>query len=461
MAAWLRVIVIAACAMVPALAQDAAGSAPFAAAGPISIAAVLALMALAALFAAAEAAYLAPRKLRLEHMEKEGSLSGRYVARLGAQQGPLLAAILVAHISVLVLFALIAPALLAAFVRDVLVLSEAGALAIGLVVSPIVLVLFCEAIPRVIASRHREATARALALPLQAIVWTLSPIAALLIRFTDVLFRLMGLGKVRAAPFLTDEELKTAVAAHETRGVIEEQEGQMIQGILSFGDAQLREILVPRPDIVAVPEDITVRQALGVYREEGYSRMPVYQEDLDHVTGTLVAKDLLGCITKEEWERPIREIMRAPRFVPETMTALGFVRDAQRMQMHLAIVVDEYGGTAGIVTLEDAIEQVVGEIPDEDEEKRELVVSLGDSRYRIDGGLPLKELSSLLGVPVNDEEHETVGGLLMDLTNKIPEKGDQSEYYGARFTVEEVDGKRVSSLTVEVLPPPAAQEQAG
>ena len=225
----------------------------------------------------------------------------------------------------------------------------------------------------------------------------------------------------------------------------------MIQGILEFSDAVLREILVPRPDVAALPEDATVREALALHREREFSRMPVFADNLDHVTGLLVAKDLLPSFAKGELSRRIDTLSRPVHFVPETMTVQQFVKDAQRHRAHLAVVVDEYGGTAGIVTLEDAIEQVVGEIMDEDEQEVLQYEKIAPDTYRVEGGLSLDELSEEIGIVLEDEEHETVAGFLMKQTDKVPEPGDEFSHDGLRFTVEACDGKRVSSVRIQIV----------
>ncbi len=455
-----------------AFAQESGGGAPNAE-GPRLVLTVAA-MVFAAFFRASEAIILPARRNGDSARGGDSARSGdpanssgdgkaaadELLRSLARRHGPVLNSILVGNITSLVVYALAAPALIASAVHAQASLPAEAITGIAFIASAIVYVVFCDTIPRLIAFSYPRSVSRVVAYPLAGVVWALNPIAVGLVGLTDLLFQVSGVGRVKAAIYTTDKEIKSALNADEVRDVLEAEEGQMIEGILEFSDALLREILVPRPDIVALKEDSTVREALDLYREQEYSRMPAFAEDLDHITGLLVAKDLLPCVVKREWDRPISEIMRPPRFVPETMTALAFVRDAQRMQIHLAIVVDEYGGTAGIVTLEDAIEQVVGEIHDQSDERREQITTIGDGVYRIDGSLPLHELSTLLGVPIDDDEHETVGGFLMNQIHKIPEQGDQSEHLGARFTVDEVDGKRVTRLTVQVLPP-MVKEQAG
>jgi CBS domain containing-hemolysin-like protein len=271
-----------------------------------------------------------------------------------------------------------------------------------------------------------------------------------LLHFTDFLFRVTRFNDIKAAPFITDDEFRSVLTDSEAQGVIDEEEGQMIQAILEFSDAHVKEILIPRPDVVALSKDATVAEAITLFREHGFSRMPVFEEDLDHISGLLVMKDLLPSITKGELDRPARELARVPRYVPESMTIHRFVKDAQKTRTHLAVVVDEYGGTEGIVSLEDALEEVVGHIQNEDVEEEPLFDELRQGVYQVDGGLPLDELSELIGVELKDEEHETVAGFFIEKAKRLPEPGDWVEHCGVVFIVEKVDGKRVSSLRVEI-----------
>jgi len=338
-------------------------------------------------------------------------------------------------------------------------LPEAGAylLAVGLCTST--LVFFGEIAPKVFAVRVSERVARVAVFPLLAADRALAPIRDGLLWITEILFRLTRFRQLHAAPFITDEELRSALTDGEAQGVIEDDERQMIEGILEFSDAQLREILVPRPDVIALAEDATVAEALDTVRQHEYSRMPVYRDNLDSVIGVLLAKDLIPCIARGELQRTIKGLIKPVHFVPAMMTIQQFVADAQRHRAHLAVVVDEYGGTAGIVTLEDAVEQVVGEIMDEDEQEELGYLKLGEGEYQIEGGMALDELNELLGMSLQDEEHETLAGFLMAKSEKVLESGDQIEHEGVRFTVEVCDGKRVSCVRAEILKTPSGDAE--
>ena len=425
------------------------------------ITAVVMLLGFSAFFSGSETAFFSIHKLRLRAMNEEKGWIGRMVAKTMEHPSRLLATILLGNMIVNVLVGI----LLGTRVEDALHLfaglPSAAAYVLAVALCTGALFIFGEVTPKIFAVRMGERIARLTVLPLRVADRLLAPVRDGVLRLTDALFAVVHFHDLHAAPFITDEELKTVFSNGEARGVIEEDERQMIRGILEFRDALLREILVPRPDVVAIQETATVRTALEILRENEYSRMPVYADDLDHVTGLLVAKDLLPSFAKGDLEEPVRTFVRPAHFVPETMTIQQFVNEAQRRRTHLAIVVDEYGGTAGIVALEDALEEVVGEIMDEDEQEEPGCEQIEPDVYRVEGGFPLDELNAALDAELEDDEHETVAGFMMKQIDKVPEPGDQVTHRGIRFTVEACDGKRVETLRVQVLPEARTMREEG
>jgi CBS domain containing-hemolysin-like protein len=447
-------VIVMACIMWPswsASAQDsgAAVSESKTFTTPVVISLVL-LLTGSAFFSASEVAFFAIHKVRLRGMAESGSNFSRLVAQMMEHPNRLLITILIGNMIVNVMISVLLPVPLQNLLSEVTHQGTAVTLPLTIILSTLVLVVVGEITPKVIAVRMNEFYARAAAYPMWAIDRFLYPVRWAALNFTEGFFRVTRFNDIKAAPFITDDEFLHVLSDSEARGVIEEEEGQMIQGILESSDALLREILVPRPDVVAIDQTATVKDALELFREHEFSRMPAYETDLDHVQGVLFAKDLLPYVVRGEWDMSIQSICRRPNFVPETMTIRGFVRDAQRKRMHLSVVVDEYGGTAGIVTLEDAMEEIVGDIRDEDEIEPPLYKELGPGTFQVDGGLPLDELSDLLGVEIPDEEHETVAGFFIEQTNKIPEIGDTLTHDGMLFVIDSVDGKRAERLTVHL-----------
>ena len=424
---------------------------------PIIGGVVLCLM-LSGFFSGSETAFFSLHRLQLRALGEDGTASGTRVAELMAHPGRLLTTILVGNTIINIMIGVFLGARVETILEVFTTLNTAWSFVAAVSLTTIILVVFGEVLPKVLAVRWNIQVARVaaspmiltdsiLALPRKSCLW-----------ITDLLFRITRFHELRAAPFITDEEFRSVLAEGEARNVIEQEDLQMIQGILESNDALLKEILVPRPAVTSLPESATIAEAIETLRETEFSRVPMFAEDLDHVTGILVAKDMLPAIRRGKLDSPISTLKRKAQFVPQVMTVQQFVRDAQRTRAHIAIVVDEYGGTAGIVTLEDAIEEVVGDILDEGEVESVHYEQIGDNEYVVEGAMPLDELSDLVGTNMQDDEHETLGGFIMDQGDRIPEEGDAIEHEGIEFTVEQVDGKRVETVRVRVPEPSEVAE---
>ncbi|MDQ1255964.1 MAG: HlyC/CorC family transporter, partial [Candidatus Hydrogenedentes bacterium] len=397
-------------------------------------------------------AFFSIQKPRLRVLRQENKFTARLIVRLLNRPGQLLTTILVGNMFVNTVIGIVLGSRVVKVFEETFLLPTLAAYVLAVVVTTSVLVFFGEIFPKVSVVGAGEAYARIVAVPLTVVDRLLAPICRVLLWLTDLIFRVTRFYEIHAAPYITDEELKSVLTDGETPHDSAEKEGrQMIRRILEFRDVMLREILVPRPDVVALPDTATVAQARDLFREHEYSRIPVYHDDLDHVIGILFAKDLLPCLSKGDWDGPLAQYLRKVRYVPETMSVQDFVKMSQRLRTHMAVVVDEYGGTEGIVTLEDAISEVVGDIMDEDEDEEPGCVKIADGIYRLDGNLPLDELEELAGVALEDEEHETVAGFLMGKSDKILDAGDHIHHAGIVFTVESVDGKRADVVRMEIL----------
>ena len=321
-------------------------------------------------------------------------------------------------------------------------------LGIGLVSAAFTLAYFVvvEAMAKTYGIQHSDTAALALA----PLVWVLGRALALptrgLIGLANVLLPGKGL---KQGPFVSEEDIRSMAEVGTQEGSIEEAERMLIHSIFEFSDTVVRQIMVPRPDIVSVQVTDPLPVALDKILEHGYSRVPVTRGDLDKVEGILYAKDVLQALHKGNADAGLATIMRPAHFVPHTNKATSVLREMQREKFHLAIVVDEYGSTAGLLTLENLLEQLVGEIADEHErdEGRD-VESLGDGRYRVDASLPIENLEELLGTPLPHERWNTVGGLMFGLLGAVPREGQHVELNGFRFTAEKVLGRRVTTVLV-------------
>jgi CBS domain containing-hemolysin-like protein len=275
---------------------------------------------------------------------------------------------------------------------------------------------------------------RGLAVPTRLLIW-----------LANVL--LPGKGRTQGS-FVSEDDIRSMAEVGHEEGVIEEREKEMIHSIFKFGDTLVREVMVPRPDVVAVEATEPLGAAVETALAQGLSRLPVYRSDLDHVEGVLHIRDALKAVHEQRTDVPLCDLMRPARFVPELKKAADMLREMQRQKFHLALVVDEYGSLAGLVTLEDLIEELIGEIAEEHEREPREVEPLGDGRYRVDASLPVGELNDLLGSDLPRDRWNTVGGLMFGLLGAIPAEGQGVAVQGFRFTAERVQGRRVATILV-------------
>ncbi len=412
------------------------------------LAAVVLLLAFSAFFSASEVAYFSLSPLHIRAIGERPGLLDREASRLLLHPGELLTSILMGNSIVNVLLGVT----LALPVEQLfeLILPPAFSYLAAVAACTAILVIVGEIVPKLMVVRNNELYARWASFPLRFCSALLLPLRHAVLWLIGFLFRVTGFSDMRPAPFMTDQEFASLLSEGEATGAIEKDEREMIQGILKVSESMVREILIPRPDIVALNQEASVEEALALFIEHEFARIPVYGENLDQITGILYAKDLLSHVDQGNMDVPIKPLLRPAHYVPETMTISDFMKSVQRLRTHLAIVVDEFGGTEGLVTLHDALREIVGELEVEDETEEPAVVQLEKDLYEVDGSFSLDELEALTGVPVNDEEHATVAGFLMEQSDKVLEVGDHIRHEGVRYTVEAVEGKRVSRLQIRI-----------
>lgn len=334
------------------------------------------------------------------------------------------------------------------------------ALILGLVLQVLVFFVIGEVAPKTFAIQHTDRAAL-LATPF---LWSITRFAPLrhlsrgLIGLANVI--LPGKG-IKDGPFVTEEELRAMADVAADEEVIEREERQLIHSIFEFGDTLVREVMRPRPDMVAIEADETVEAGMQRAIEGGFSRLPAYEDSLDNVVGLVYLKDLVGRVRAGEGERPVRDALRSAVFVPEQKRVAELLREMQNKQFHMAIVVDEYGGTSGLVTLEDLLEEIVGEITDEYDVEEPGVERLDDGSLRVPGGLPVDDLSRELGQELPDTEWDTVAGLVFNLLGKVPDGGEAVTFQGLEFRAERVQGRRIVSVTVRSVEPAPARDGRG
>jgi CBS domain containing-hemolysin-like protein len=261
--------------------------------------------------------------------------------------------------------------------------------------------------------------------------------------------------------FMSDESLRLLMDVDDDQEPILDSEKAMIESILEMDETVAREVMVPRIDIVSLPAEATLREALDTIIKVGHSRIPVYEENIDHVIGFLYAKDLLKVFQGDQADAPIRSLLREAHFVPASKKLNALLREMQKHRVHIAMVVDEYGGTAGLVTIEDILEEIVGEIEDEyDEVEEPEVEAIGPNAYLLSARYDVYSLSKLLGVQLPNEDADTLGGLLYGQFGHVPEPGESVVLSGWRFTVLSLDGRGIDQVRAESVDgaPPAGEE---
>ncbi len=426
------------------------------------------LIAVNGVFVAAEIALVTVRRSRVRQLSDEGDRRARRVARMTEQPGRLLATIQLGITFIGFLAAAFAGASiagqLAEWLRDIGPLSTSAdvlALLIVTLVVSLVTIVFGELVPKTLALAHAERYALALARPMEALGVLLGPVVWLLTSVTHAVTRLLGVRDVTDEA-ISSEELRILLERGTEQGTIEAEEEQMIGAVLELGEQRAHEVMVARVDMVALPVDASLGDIVETIVSEGHSRIPVYEDSIDNIIGMLYAKDLLPYLVGEDRPPSIRRLLRTPLFVPESMLVDDLLRSLQRRRVHIAVVLDEHGGTAGLLTIEDLLEEIVGEIQDEYDEEEPMIVPLGELEARIDGRADVDDMLEHFGTSLDgddQEEFDTVGGLVYHYIGGVPAVGDAVEVDGLRITVEATDGRRVRTVHVVHTPPPAERDE--
>ena len=418
---------------------------------------VLVLVAINGYFAAAEIALVSARRAVIKMEADEGSPRARAVLRLTEDPSRFLAAIQVGITLVGFGASATAAVTLAQPVGTWLrslgvpwVTTIASGLAVFLVTVVIsyVTLVFGELAPKRLGLQRAEGVAKAVAGPIGVLQKATSPLIWLLSHSTDAAARLLGVRPGSVRPGVTEEEIKLLVTE---QGTLLEDEKRMIHEIFELGDMVAKEIMVPRVDVASLADDTTMAEAIEAFRTSGYSRMPVYREDVDTIVGIAMLKDLVGPAAEGRMDEPIANHLRPAVFVPETKPILVMLKDMQDAHNHLAIVVDEYGGTAGLVTIEDIVEEIIGEISDEFDRERRYITTLGPNEWIVDGLLSVHEANETLGwdLPLSDE-YETVAGWVLFELGEIPAGGEVVRRHDLVVKVETVRHRRIARLRVSM-----------
>ena len=407
--------------------------------------AVLVLIAGSAVLALAETGLTRTSRVRAKAIEDSGARGARSLRKLAEDPESFLAPVLL----IVLLCQLVAATLVGVVAAH---LFGALGVAVATVFEVVVIFVFGEAVPKQWAVRHADRAAL-LAAPLVSALVAFPPIRIISTGLIGLArFITPGGGEPTTGSDVTESELLAFADVAVTDEAIESGERELIHSIIEFGDTIVREVMVPRPDLLAVDGSLDAETVLERAISAGYSRIPVYEGTIDDVTGIAYTKDLIRAVRRGEEHRPVIQLSRPAHYVPETKRVAPLLREMQVGQFHIAVVIDEYGGTAGVVTLEDLIEELVGEIVDEFDVDEPLVEPLGGGQFRVSSKMPVDEVNELLDarLPLGDD-WDTIGGLVLALAGHVPSEGETVEVDDHLLTAERVQGRRIGSVRLSHL----------
>ena len=409
------------------------------------------LVICSAILTGAEAAYFSLGRARLKRITEDRE-AGATLTPLIERPHDLLVTLLVG----ITLINIAASALAAAIAHEVFG-NRGLPVAIGGMV--LILTVFGEVLPMTVAVQHPARFSALASRPVAWLSWVLAVPRRLLARLTA--FTVRAVGQSRAAePELTEEELRTLVDVGAREGVVDREEREMIHKVFELEDTLVRSVMVPRTDIFCLDVETPAAEVLPALREHLHSRVPVYEGTIDSIVGILYTKELLRHLGGLPESFDLRTFLHPPYFVPESKRADALLQEFQAKKLHLAIVVDEYGGTAGLVSLEDLLEELVGEIADEYDEPERLIQPVDTNTYRVAGKLPIDELNHATGLRISNEAYDTVGGWVLDLFGRVPRRTERVETPELAVTVEKVERTRVIEVLVTVRKPAPGEAAA-
>lgn len=418
---------------------------------------ILLLILINGFFVGAEIAFVSVRRTRLDELAESGDRRAKRAQRLMRDPGRFLAVIQVAITFLGALASAVAAVSIVTFVAEPLrgvafLADQADTIALLLVtfVVSVVSIVLGELIPKGFALANPDRIALAVSGPISLFAKIVSPLVAVLVALTKLISKPFGIDPTRT-PELSAAEIRLIVEQGSQQGVLEAEEEQMISAVMSLSDSKLHEVMVPRIDIVAIDQEASFDDAVTLVLTEGHSRTPLYKESVDHIVGILYAKDLLRIIAAGGPRPRLRDIMRPALFVPESQSVDDLLHELQRRRVHMAIVLDEYGGTAGLVTIEDLLEEIVGEIQDEFDEEEPMKVIVRDGEAILDGRADIDQLGELVDPALeleDDEEYDTVGGFVYHRIGRVPVVGDTVSVDPFKITVIKVTGRRVGKVRV-------------
>ncbi len=410
----------------------------------IYIAFFILCLILSAFFSSSETAFLSLQRVRIRHMVDNGVSGAEDVAKLTEHPEKLLTTVLIGNN-----FVNTAAAALGTLIVLEIVSNENWGALIATIVVTILLLIFSEIVPKTLATQLGERMALVYTHPIKVISWVLFPLTFILSGIGTAVARLFG-GVPISRTVITEDEIRTMISMGLEHGAVEEGEAGMANRVLIFGDSHVSEIMTPRTDVVWLENNITLSAFWAIYIENPHARFPVYDENVDHVVGVLWIKDVLMAQAKGEIEEEdvVTYLSRPTGFVPETKVVGELFREMQEQRSQFMVVVDEYGGTAGIVTMEQLVEEIVGQLGDELATGDKPIEVMGHNMYQVDGGKRLDHANEEMGLNFPEGDYETIAGFILAALGRIPETGEQLKYHDVTITVAEMKGVKIEKVLI-------------
>ncbi|MDP2167072.1 MAG: hemolysin family protein [Thermodesulfovibrionales bacterium] len=400
-----------------------------------------------AVLSSSESSIIAVNKLRIRTLKDKGDKRAQAAHRLLEKHDKLFSAVVLSGN----LFTILATSMGTALAVNML--GEDYGVITATVLMTFLTAVFGELAPKTFAVTHSEKVTLFLAKPLELYIKAISPLIWVFNSSSNLILRMLGVKERPSSPFVTEEEIKALLKIGKEEGTIEEEERKMLHRVFEFGDKMVSEAMVPRTEIVAIPENATIEDAVKLVSGEGYSRYPVIKESIDNITGLLYIKDMLMRMPEAQPGMPISDLMREAYYIPESKMVSELLDEMQKKKFHIAIVVDEYGGTAGLITLEDIIEEIVGGLQDEFEAlEAEKDIEIIDERTSIvSGQTGIDEINELIGARLASEGFHTIGGFVFGLFGRLPRVGEQVRYHNLRFLILEMEDRKISKIKITRL----------
>ena len=394
-------------------------------------------------FSASETSLMSLSKIRIRYMEEEGVKGAKLVSSLIEKSSDLLSSILVGNNVVNIAATSVSTSLFISIFGD-------GGVAIATAVMTVLVLIFGEITPKTIAANSPEKIAVIVSKPISIIMKITKPIVWVFNLLTGIIFKIMGIENDGVKPFITEEELKAMVNVSHEEGVLEIEEREIINNVFQFGDMQAKEAMIQRLDMVAVNIEDSYDEIIELFKSEKLSRLPVYQESIDDIVGILNIKDIIFLSDEEIQNFNIKNYVREAFFTYEFKKITQLLEEMKKEKSQMAIVVDEYGGTAGLLTIEDLVEVIVGDIDDEYDEEEEEIVKVSDNEYLVEGSTKISDVNEQIGINFESDEFDSIGGFIIGYLKRIPEENELIEVGNVKFSVESIDKNRINKIRIFV-----------